>query len=136
MPSSFFLPDILARLPSSSSLPGPTATTLPICGFSLAVSGRIIPPAVFSSASDCLITILSSRGLRFITHSLSIHFHLLFMYLLFDFDNDNSINRIKRFRRHRSNTLFTASTHDTHDMQIGSLLISQQVSLFDLVFKA
>src|SRR6266851_5566626 len=28
---------------------GPTATTSPSCGFSLAVSGMMIPPAVFSS---------------------------------------------------------------------------------------
>jgi tetratricopeptide (TPR) repeat protein len=34
----------------SSFLPGPTATTVPRCSFSFAVSGIIIPPAVFSSA--------------------------------------------------------------------------------------
>ena len=31
--------------------PEPTAITSPSCGFSLAVSGMMIPPAVFSSAS-------------------------------------------------------------------------------------
>jgi hypothetical protein len=34
----------------SSFLPGPAATTVPRCGFSFAVSGMMIPPAVFSSA--------------------------------------------------------------------------------------
>ena len=43
-------------------MPGPTARTLPRWGFSLAVSGRTIPPAVFSSASICLTTTRSSRG--------------------------------------------------------------------------
>jgi hypothetical protein len=32
------------------SFPGPTATTSPLCGFSLAVSGMMMPPVVFSSA--------------------------------------------------------------------------------------
>src|SRR5205823_37971 len=49
-----------ARSPESSSLPGPTARTRPRCGFSFAVSGRTIPPAVFSSASICWITTRSS----------------------------------------------------------------------------
>ena len=31
----------------ASSFPGPTATTLPCCGFSFAVSGMMIPEAVF-----------------------------------------------------------------------------------------
>jgi hypothetical protein len=35
----------------SSFLPVPTAITFPRCGFSFAVSGMIIPPAVFSSAA-------------------------------------------------------------------------------------
>ena len=34
-------------LPSSSRAPVPTATTSPSCGFSLAVSGMMMPPAVF-----------------------------------------------------------------------------------------
>ncbi|PAV68496.1 hypothetical protein WR25_24645 [Diploscapter pachys] len=38
-------------LPSSAFSPVPAATTSPSCGFSLAVSGMMIPPAVFSSAS-------------------------------------------------------------------------------------
>ena len=36
----------------SFSVPGPTAMTSPSCGFSLAVSGMMMPPAVFSSAVD------------------------------------------------------------------------------------
>src|SRR5262249_24613477 len=50
------------RSPESRSLPGPTAITLPRCGFSLAVSGSTMPPAVFSSASICWITTRSSSG--------------------------------------------------------------------------
>src|SRR5690606_35522682 len=36
-------------LPASSRAPEPTATTSPSCGFSLALSGMMIPPLVFSS---------------------------------------------------------------------------------------
>src|SRR5262249_49799904 len=53
---------IAARSPESSSLPGPTAITRPRWGFSLAVSGNTMPPAVFSSASICWITTRSSSG--------------------------------------------------------------------------
>jgi hypothetical protein len=38
-------------LPSSARAPVPTEMTSPSCGFSLAVSGIMIPPDVFSSAS-------------------------------------------------------------------------------------
>ena len=38
--------------PSSSRVPAPTETTSPSCGFSLAVSGMMIPPAVFSFSLD------------------------------------------------------------------------------------
>src|SRR5439155_9839429 len=55
-----------ARLPFSSGLPSPTASTLPCLGFSLAVSGRMIPPAVLSSASSRSTTILSFSGTTFI----------------------------------------------------------------------
>ena len=43
---------IALSFPSSVTSPGPTATTSPSLGFSLAVSGIIIPPAVFSSLSS------------------------------------------------------------------------------------
>ena len=46
--------------------PGPTASTVPCCGFSLAVSGMTRPDAVVCSASDGLTTTRSSRGLKFI----------------------------------------------------------------------
>src|SRR5579884_142024 len=62
MTSSPLAIDMAARLPSSRSLPGPTATTLPRCGFCLAVSGSKIPPAVFSSASRGSTTTRSSSG--------------------------------------------------------------------------
>ena len=39
--------------------PGPTAVTSPCCGFSWAVSGMIMPPAVFASASIRLMTMPS-----------------------------------------------------------------------------
>src|SRR5262249_32030865 len=41
----------LMILPASSRPPGPTAMTSPCDGFSLAVSGMMIPPFDFSSAS-------------------------------------------------------------------------------------
>src|SRR6201995_958881 len=48
---------------SSSHRPGPTATTLPSWGFSLAVSGMTRPDAVVVSASLACTRILSSSGL-------------------------------------------------------------------------
>src|ERR1700731_2479077 len=51
--------------PSSSHRPGPTATTLPSWGFSLAVSGMTRPDAVVVSASLACTRILSSSGLMF-----------------------------------------------------------------------
>src|SRR5207253_10349512 len=54
------------RLPSSSSLPSPTARTLPFWGFSLAVSGSTMPEDVFSSSSTALTINRSPRGLSFI----------------------------------------------------------------------
>src|SRR6185437_3320149 len=53
-------------LPLSSVLPGPTETTLPLVGFSLAESGSTIPLAVLVSASDCLTITRSDRGFSFI----------------------------------------------------------------------
>jgi hypothetical protein len=44
------------ELAVSSRPPGPTAMTSPCCGFSLAVSGMMMPPTVFSSASMRLTT--------------------------------------------------------------------------------
>jgi hypothetical protein len=49
----------------SSFLPGPAATTVPRCGFSFAVSGMIIPPAVFSSAGAGFTITLSAKGVTF-----------------------------------------------------------------------
>src|SRR5262249_24753129 len=49
-------------LPSSSTLPLPTETTLPSEGFSLAVSGMMIPPLVFSSSSMRLTRMRSWSG--------------------------------------------------------------------------
>src|ERR1700752_3418083 len=51
--------------PSSSHRPGPTATTVPSCGFSLAGSGMTRPDAVVVSASLACTRILSSSGLIF-----------------------------------------------------------------------
>src|ERR1700753_2263696 len=51
--------------PSSSHRPGPTATTVPSWGFSLAVSGMTRPDAVVVSASLACTRILSSSGLIF-----------------------------------------------------------------------
>ena len=52
--------------PCSLRAPGPTATTSPSIGFSFAVSGMMIPPAVFSSASSRRTTTRSCRGRNFI----------------------------------------------------------------------
>src|SRR4051812_27560529 len=46
--------------------------TLPWRGFSLAVSGSTMPPAVFSSASSRLTTILSFRGTTFMSSGLLV----------------------------------------------------------------
>jgi hypothetical protein len=50
------LTSIGISLPASSRPPGPTAMTWPWEGFSLAVSGMMMPPVVFSSASMRLTT--------------------------------------------------------------------------------
>src|SRR5205823_4226239 len=49
-------------LPSSPRAPGPTATTSPSIGFSFAVSGMMMPPVVFSSASTRRMTTRSCNG--------------------------------------------------------------------------
>src|SRR6266850_6160883 len=49
-------------LPASSRPPGPIAITSPCDGFSLAVSGMMMPPLVFSSASMRLTTTRSCSG--------------------------------------------------------------------------
>src|SRR4029453_13074877 len=57
------LTSIGTRLPLSSTRPGPTAMTVPSCGFSLAVSGITSPDAVVVSASLAWTRIRSSSGL-------------------------------------------------------------------------
>src|SRR6266851_6331386 len=49
-------------LPDSSRPPGPTAVISPCEGFSLALSGMMMPPLVFSSASIRLTTTRSCSG--------------------------------------------------------------------------
>jgi len=51
--------------PLSDNFPGPTATTSPCDGFSLADPESIIPPEDFSSSSVLLTRTLSCKGLRF-----------------------------------------------------------------------
>ena len=53
-------------------MPGPAATISPCIGFSFAVSGMIMPPAVFSSSSMRLTTTRSCRGLKFMPISRSL----------------------------------------------------------------
>jgi hypothetical protein len=48
-----------------SLVPGPTATTVPLCGFSFAVSGIIIPEEVFVSAAAGSTRTRSAMGLMF-----------------------------------------------------------------------
>ena len=57
-------------LPLSSRPPGPTATTSPSCGFSLTVSGMIMPPFVLSSPSMRRMTTRSCNGRNFMERSL------------------------------------------------------------------
>src|SRR5205807_1015130 len=57
------------NLPFSSRPPGPTAMISPSEGFSFAVSGMMIPPALFSSASMRLTTTRSCSGRNFILSS-------------------------------------------------------------------
>jgi pimeloyl-ACP methyl ester carboxylesterase len=52
-------------LPSSVTLPGPTAITSPSWGFSLAVSGMMMPPFFTSFSSRRFTRIRSCRGLNF-----------------------------------------------------------------------
>src|SRR5437773_10853938 len=59
-------------LPDSSRAPGPTATISPSWGFSLAVSGMMMPPAVFSSDSTRRTTTRSWRGRNFMGLSLPL----------------------------------------------------------------
>src|SRR6185436_18482394 len=51
------------RLPSSSRRPAPTAMTVPSSGFSLAVSGMMMPPFAFCSGSMRLTRTRSFSGL-------------------------------------------------------------------------
>src|SRR6266851_8052651 len=53
-------------VPSSPRAPGPTATTSPSISFSLAVSGMMMPPAVFASCSMRQIRTRSCNGRNFI----------------------------------------------------------------------
>src|SRR2546423_5286076 len=64
------------RLPSSSTLPVPTARTFPFCGFSLAVSGRTMPLAVVSSCSTARTIRRSPRGLSFMSKNLHLGLQL------------------------------------------------------------
>src|SRR5690606_10634371 len=57
-----FFTERVERSPLSLSLPGPTAMTSPLSGFSLADSGRKMPEAVFVSAAAGLTRTRSSRG--------------------------------------------------------------------------
>ena len=52
-------------LPLSSRAPGPTAMTSPSCGFSLAVSGMMMPPLDLFSPSTRRMTTRSCSGRNF-----------------------------------------------------------------------
>src|SRR5262245_46230869 len=66
MTVSFFSTSIVMCFPSSSRGPGPTARTLPRCGFSWAVSGSTMPLAVVASSSRTSTIRRSPSGCRFI----------------------------------------------------------------------
>src|SRR5713226_5197933 len=57
------------RLPSSFTLPLPTAMTLPSWGFSFAVSGMMMPPFLTSFSSSRLTRMRSCNGRIFMVHS-------------------------------------------------------------------
>ena len=66
LPNRMRLPTLTSMgmsLPLSSRPPGPTAMTLPCCGFSWAVSAMMMPPAVFASASIRSMTTRSAVGI-------------------------------------------------------------------------
>src|SRR5262249_4214731 len=60
--------------PLSSILPVPKATTFPSCGFSLAVSGMMIPPFFTSCSSSGCTSTRSPRGLT-LTVAISCCYH-------------------------------------------------------------
>ena len=69
LPNKILSPFFTSRavtFPSSAFDPLPTATTLPSEGFSLAVSGMIMPPGDFSSSSIHLTKTRSCNGRNFI----------------------------------------------------------------------
>ena len=57
-------------LPSFETAPGPAATTSPSAGFSLAESGMMMPPLVFSSSATRLTSTRSWSGRIFMAHCL------------------------------------------------------------------
>src|SRR5690348_628082 len=70
LPNSTLSPALTAigrTLPSSWILPVPTATTSPLIGFSVAVSGMTMPPADLVSASRRLTMTRSCNGRSFIS---------------------------------------------------------------------
>ena len=64
-----FLTSMARRLPSSVMRPGPTATTSPSWGFSLAVSGMMMPPRTVSFSSMRRTRMRSARGWIFMSSS-------------------------------------------------------------------
>src|SRR6185503_1098990 len=72
LPNRMRSPDFTSsgmRPPSSFTLPAPTATTLPCCGFSLAESGMMIPPTFCSPSSMRCTRMRSCSGLAFMCRS-------------------------------------------------------------------
>src|SRR2546428_668634 len=75
-------------LPSSFTLPVPRATTLPSCGFSLAVSGIMIPPFFVSVSSIGCTSTRSPRGFTLIAICFISLLLLCFLLFLFVFVDD------------------------------------------------
>src|SRR5688572_2712013 len=64
--------------PFARTLPFPTATTSPSIGFSLALSGMMIPPLVFSSSARRFTMIRSCKGrmfIGFLPERVQVHFY-------------------------------------------------------------
>src|SRR4029079_12988212 len=90
LPNSTLSPDFTPMgrsLPSSPLAPGPAATTWPVCGFSAAVSGIMMPPLVLSSSSSRLTTTRSWSGRNFMV--------LLLQYLALGADMGSGLLALK-----------------------------------------
>src|SRR5712692_1606874 len=103
--------------PASSRPPGPIAVTSPCDGFSWAVSGMIMPPADFASASMRLTTTRSCSGRNFIGISLGS-------------DEPFDFSRALTGRRASSQRIFVAFVQAANSVAVEYLLIDFQAGVW------